>query len=407
MSTHKIIAVDKETVEKSEKSSWLKRIDFGQYGIMLALVVVMIFFEAMTDGRLLRPDNIASLIQQNAYVIIMAIGMLMIIVAGHIDLSVGSLIAFIGGVLAIAMTRWGLPWLVAVLLALLIGVAIGAWQGFWVAFVGIPGFIVTLAGMLLFRGLAIVIVPQTIASLPAGFVTIANGGILGWLGFAGVYDVFTIVIGAALAVVFIFSQLRRRISMVKHRLTPEPMWLAVGKMIVVAVFIFAFSFILSGAAIGLPFVLVICAVLVVVYTFVLNRTTFGRYIYAVGGNREAARLSGISVESVNFWMFVNMGFLAAIGAIVTTSRAGAAVSAAGQNYEMDVIAACFIGGAAVWGGIGRISGTIIGALFMGVLNMGLSIMSVDSAWQQAIKGLVLLGAVAFDQLNKSRAGKDA
>lgn len=282
---------------------------------------------------------------------------------------------------------------------------IGAWQGFWVVFVGIPGFIVTLAGMLLFRGLAIVMVPQTIAPLPSGFVKIANGGILGWFGFAGVLDVFTLVVGVLLAAMFVFSQLRRRASLIKHGLEPEPMWLAITKMVVIVAFILVFTYILAGAAIGFPFVLVICGVLVVVYTFVLNKTTFGRYIYAVGGNREAARLSGISVESVNFWMFVNMGFLAAIGAIVTTSRAGAAVSAAGQNYEMDVIAACFIGGAAVWGGIGRISGTIIGALFMGVLNMGLSIMSVDSAWQQAIKGLVLLGAVAFDQLNKSRAAR--
>lgn len=402
MSTQEITASGRK---QPEKSSWLKRIDFGQYGIMLALVIVMIFFETTTHGSLLRPDNVASLIQQNAYVIIMAIGMLMIIVAGHIDLSVGSLIAFIGGFLGIAMAKWDLPWVVAVLLALLIGILVGAWQGFWVAFVGIPGFIVTLAGMLLFRGLAIVMVPQTIAPLPLGFVKIANGGILGWFGFAGVLDVFTLVVGALLTVVFVVSQMRRRQSLIKHGLVPEPMWLALTKIIVISAFILAFTYILAGAAIGLPFVLVICAVLVVVYTFVLNKTTFGRYIYAVGGNREAARLSGISVESVNFWMFVNMGFLAAIGAIVTTSRAGAAVSAAGQNYEMDVIAACFIGGAAVWGGIGRISGTIVGALFMGVLNMGLSIMSVDSAWQQAIKGLVLLGAVAFDQFNKTRAAR--
>ena len=402
MSTQEIAAGAKKP---AEKSSWMKRIDFGQYGIMLALVVVVLFFEVMTQGRLLRPDNVASLIQQNAYVIIMALGMLMIIVAGHIDLSVGSLIAFIGGVLGIAMTQWHLPWIAAVALALVFGAVVGAWQGFWVAFVGIPGFIVTLAGMLLFRGLAIVIVPRTIASLPTGFVKISNGGILGWLGFAGVYDVFTLVLGIILAAVFVFSQFRSRQALIKHGLEPEPMWLALTKVVLIGAFIIGFTFILAGATIGLPFVLVICAVLVVLYQFILTKTTFGRYIYAVGGNREAARLSGISVTSVNFWMFVNMGLLSAVGAIVTTSRAGAAVSAAGQNYEMDIIAACFIGGAAVWGGIGRISGTIIGALFMGVLNMGLSIMSVDSAWQQAIKGMVLLGAVAFDQVNKSRASR--
>lgn len=386
-----------------EKPHWLKRVDIGQYGIMFALIAVVIFFQIMTGGRLLRPDNVASLIQQNAYVIIMAIGMLMIIIAGHIDLSVGSLIAFIGAFMGIAMAHWNIHWFVAVILALLVGVIVGAWQGFWVAFVGIPGFIVTLGGMLLFRGLAIVMVPQTIAPLPAGFVRIANSGILGWVGFAGVYDVFTIVLGVALAAIFVLSQLRRRRSLARHGLQVEPMWLSLVKMVGVSAFVIFFAVILSASTIGLPYVLVICGVLIILYSFILNKTTFGRYIYAVGGNREAARLSGISVRGVNFWMFVNMGLLSAVGAIVTTSRAGAAVSAAGQNYELDVIAACFIGGAAVWGGIGRISGTIVGALFMGVLNMGLSIMTVDAAWQQAIKGLVLLMAVAFDQINKSRS----
>ncbi|QWW19659.1 sugar ABC transporter permease [Schaalia sp. 19OD2882] len=400
MSTHNSSA--SETAPK-KAPSWLSKVDLGQYGIMLALVAVVVFFQVVTGGRLLRPDNVASLIQQNAYVIIMAIGMLMIIIAGHIDLSVGSLIAFIGGFLGTAMAHWDMPWGVAVLLALVIGVLVGAWQGFWVAFVGIPGFIVTLGGMLLFRGLAIVMVPQTIAPLPKGFVSIANSGVLGWLGYAGVHDVFTLVLGAVLAAVFVLAGLRRRRSLVAHGLRVEPLWLALTKMAVVSVFIIVFAIILSASAIGLPYVLIICGVLVMAYTFVLDRTTFGRYVYAVGGNREAARLSGISVRSVNFWMFVNMGLLSAVGAIVTTSRAGAAVSAAGQNYELDIIAACFIGGAAVWGGIGRISGTIVGALFMGVLNMGLSIMTVDAAWQQAIKGLVLLVAVAFDQVNKARA----
>ncbi|MDO4260004.1 MAG: sugar ABC transporter permease [Actinomycetaceae bacterium] len=394
------------TAEKSSgASSWLKRIDLGQYGITLALIAIVIFFQVVTNGRLLRPDNVASLIGQNAYVIIMAIGMLMIIIAGHIDLSVGSLIAFIGGIMGIAMAQWNLPWHATILLALAVGLVVGAWQGFWVAYVEIPGFIVTLGGMLLFRGLAIVLVPNTIAPLPAEFVAIANKGILGWFGFVGQFDAFTLVLGIVLAAVVVYSQWNSRANLVKHGLVVEPLWLAAIKWSVIALFIVGVSVLLAQATNGLPYVLVICGVLVVVYAFVMNNTTFGRYIYAVGGNREAARLSGISVRAVNFWMFVNMGLLAAVGAIVTTSRAGAAVSAAGQNYELDIIAACFIGGAAVWGGVGRISGTIIGALFMGVLNMGLSIMNVDSAWQQAIKGLVLLAAVAFDQINKVRANR--
>lgn len=379
-----------------------RALDLQQYGIMLALVVIVILFEFLTGGRLLMPDNVASLLQQNAYVIILAIGMLMIIIAGHIDLSVGSVVAFLGGIMAIAMINWQLPWPIACLIGIGAGILVGAWQGFWVAYWGIPGFIVTLAGMLLFRGLAIVIVGETIAGFPSGFNEIANGGMVGWLGFIGSVDVFTLLIGVLAAGAFVLSELRGRRRLAQHGLPVDPAGLFVGKLIGIPVLVIAFAWVLSLNTIGTPFVLVICGVLVLVYSFLMSNTVFGRNIYAIGGNIAAARLSGIDVRRSHFLMYVNMGFLAAIASIVTTSRSGAAVAAAGQNFELDAIAACFIGGAAVSGGVGRVTGTIVGALVMGVLNMGLSIMAVDAAWQQAIKGLVLLAAVAFDMAQKRR-----
>lgn len=375
-----------------------------QYGIFGALVAIVILFQILTKGKLLLPNNVAALFQQNAYVMILAIGMVMVIVAGHIDLSVGSVVAFIGGIVALAMRDLELGWPVAVLIGLAVGVLVGMWQGFWVAYVGIPAFIVTLAGMLLFRGLAIVLVGETVAGLPQGFIRIANGSLPNALGFVDKLDVVTILIGALAIVAMVVSQLRARISLRKHELQTEAFGLFVAKLVVIGGSIAALTFVLSLSAGGTPIALVIVGVLVVVYSFVMGRTVFGRHIYAIGGNRLAAGLSGVNTRKVDFWIFVHMGMLTAVAAIVTTSRAGAGIAQAGTMFELDAIAACFIGGAAVTGGIGRISGAIVGALIMGVLNMGLSIMSVDSAWQQAIKGLVLLAAVAFDLVNKRRAG---
>jgi len=375
-----------------------------QYGIFAALIVIVLLFQVLTDGKLLLANNVAALFQQNAYVMILAIGMVMVIVAGHIDLSVGSVVAFIGGVVAVSMRDWGLPWLVAVLLGLAIGGVVGAWQGFWVAYVGIPAFIVTLAGMLVFRGLALVVVGETIAGLPTTFIKISKGSLPNFLGFANNMDVVTIVIGVLAVAAFVFSQLRARTQLRKHELQVEPFGAFVAKIVGVALLVGILTIILSLSAGGTPIVLVIVGALVVAYSFLMGRTVFGRHIYAIGGNRLAASLSGVNTKRVDFWIFVNIGVLAGAAAVVTTSRAGAAIAAAGQNYELDAIAACFIGGAAVTGGIGRISGAIVGALIMGVLNMGLSIMSVDPSWTMAIKGLVLLLAVAFDLLNKRRAG---
>ncbi len=380
-----------------------KKTNLREYGIVGALIAIVVLFQLLTGGKLLMPDNVASLFQQNAYVMILAIGMVMVIIAGHIDLSVGSIVAFIGGVLAIAMMNWHLPWIVAVLVGVALGLVIGAWQGFWVAYVGVPAFIVTLAGMLIFRGLAILIVGETIAGLPEGFVGISNAGLLGTLGFAGAADVLTLVIGIAGIAAFVFSQLRTRATMRSHNLKVEPGSMFLTKLVGVSLLLAVFTWILSQSAIGTPYVLILVAVLIFAYGFLMGRTVFGRHVYAIGGNVHAAVLSGVNVKTMNFRIFINMGLLASLAAVVTTSRAGAALAAAGNNYELDAIAACFIGGTAVTGGVGKVSGVIVGALIMGVLNMGLSILGTNPALQNVIKGLVLLIAVAFDLVNKRRA----
>jgi len=379
-------------------------VSLRQYGILAALAIIIVLFQILTDGRLLLPGNVNNLIQQNAYVLILAIGMVIVIIAGHIDLSVGSVVAMVGAVTAISMGSWGLPWWAAVVIALLVGALVGAWQGFWVAFVGIPAFIVTLAGMLIFRGLTLVLLTGgTISGLPSEFTAIGAGWLPAWLGEVGGRDVLTLALGVLTALALIVQQLRTRATLRKLELPREPivsLWIKNG---IAAVAIIWFAWLLSGYS-GTPIILIVLAVLILGYTFLLNQTVFGRHVYAMGGNLFAAKMSGVKTQWVDFFIFVNMGVLAGLAGIVSTSRAGGAVASAGQNYELDAIAAVFIGGAAVTGGVGTVVGAVIGALVMGVLNMGLSILSVDAAWQMTIKGLVLLLAVAFDIFNKRRAG---
>lgn len=332
-----------------------------QYGLILALVVIVIFFQILTGGLLLNPNNVASLIQQNAYVMILAIGMVMVIVARHIDLSVGSVVAFVGGIVALLMYDLQMNWILAVIVGLLIGALIGCWQGFWVAYVGIPAFIVTLAGMLIFRGLAIVLVERTVSGLPSGFIEIANGSVPNSLGFmGGMYDVVTLLLGLICIAAIVFTGFRSRRAKAQEGAI-EPFGMFLGRMVLLSSLIGYLAFLLSKSAGGTPIVLVLIGVLVIVYTFVMNYTTFGRHIYAVGGNLKAAQLSGVRTKRVDFLVFVNMGVLSALAGIVTTSRAGAAVATAGNMYELDAIAAAYIGGAAVTGGVGKVSGAIIGA----------------------------------------------
>ena len=359
--------------KKEEKTGLLATVanNARQYGIVGALLVIVVAFEVLTGGVLLKPNSFVSLIQQNAYVIILAIGMVMVIIATHIDLSVGSLVAFIGGVCALLMERAGVNWMLAIVIALVVGLIVGVWQGFWVAVIGIPGFITTLAGMLIFRGLATVIVGESVPITSLEFRGIARNYLPNILGWWGPFDGLTIVLGILCIVGFAWSQLRKRARVAKVGLVPEPMSLTVLKIVLVAVVIAFVTYLLASSGNadqgGTPIMLVIVGVLVFIYNFILTKTVFGRHVYAVGGNRKAAILSGINTRR-----------------------------------ELDAIAACFIGGTAVTGGIGTIPGAVIGAFVMGVINQGLSIMGVDTAVVKTIKGLVLLLAVAVDIMSKRK-----
>nr|WP_236681918.1 multiple monosaccharide ABC transporter permease [Bifidobacterium actinocoloniiforme] len=391
------------------KEASIKELLFGNvrsYGIYLALILVIIIFQILTGGRLLFPNNVVALFQQNAYVLITAIGMLMVIIGTHIDLSVGSVVAFIGGVGAYAMKNWGMNWILAVAFMLLIGLVIGAWHGFWVAYVGVPAFVTTLGGMLIFRGLATVVAGESIPLQSRPFRAIAKDYLPNIFGFWGGLDGLTIVVGLVAIVLVAVSQIRKRRKAISAGLTAEPMgWVILKCAIAVLAIGFAtYLFASSGNSTqgGIPIVLVIIGLLIGIYWFVLNRTVFGRDIYAVGGNRKAAMLSGIDTRKVDFKIFLNMGLLTGIAAIITLSRLASATAATGQEFEMDAIAACFIGGAAVAGGVGTIPGAMVGALIMGVLNQGLSIMGADAAIVKTIKGLVVIAAVAYDLISKRK-----
>ena len=398
------------TNKKSEKSSTLSSLSnmARSYGIVGALIVIVVVFQILTGGVLLKPNSFVSLIQQNAYVIILAIGMVMVIIATHIDLSVGSLVAFIGGVCAILMEHMGINWMLAILISLVVGLLVGVWQGFWVAYVGIPGFITTLAGMLIFRGLATVIVGESVPITSNAFRGIARNYLPNILGFWGPFDGLTVVLGLLAIAAFAWSQINKRNKMAKVGLDPEPMGLTLTKIIIATVAILFVTYLLASSGNsdegGTPIMLIIVVALVLVYNFILTRTVFGRHVYAVGGNRKAAILSGIDSRRVDFTLFIHMGFLSAVAAIAMLSRLASATAQAGMEFEMDAIASCFIGGTAVTGGIGTIPGAVVGAFVMGVINQGLSIMGVDTAVVKTIKGLVLLGAVAVDILSRRKKG---
>ena len=386
-------------------TSYLKPIisDLGKNGIFLALIAVVVLFAFLTDGILLRPQNISNLIVQNGYILILAIGMVMVIVAGHIDLSVGSVAAFIGAVSGVLAVKMELPWWLAIILSLLIGALVGAWQGFWIAYVGIPAFIVTLAGMLIFRGLALVVLGNSnIGSFPAEYRALGNGFLTNILGEYEI-DPFTLLIGAIAVVGLVVQQIRTRRGRQSYGQEVEPTAWFVAKLVLVAAGIMWIAYALASFK-GIPITLIVLAVLVLVYGIVTNRSVFGRHIYAIGGNRHAAELSGVKTKKVDFYIFVNMGVLAALAGLVFTARLNLAGPKAGDGFELEAISAAFIGGAAVQGGVGTIAGAIIGGLIIGVLNNGMSILGIGIEWQQAVKGLVLLLAVAFDVFNKRRAG---
>ncbi|MBT2483938.1 MULTISPECIES: multiple monosaccharide ABC transporter permease [unclassified Microbacterium] len=373
-----------------------------QSGILVAFVAIVAFF-AILNPTFLSPGNITNIILQYSYILILAIGMVIIIIAGHIDLSVGSVVALTGAVAAVVVIRGQYPWWVGVIAAIAVGLLVGAWQGFWVAFVGIPAFIVTLAGMLLFRGLTFLVLNNVSLSPFGGtYYQIANGFLNGFFGGYGV-DVFTLVIFAIGVVGYAVWQVRTRRSKIAHQQTIEALPWFIVKIALVAAVVMWFGYQLSISR-GLPFVLIILAVLIITYSVITQKSVFGRHVYAIGGNLHAALLSGVNVRKVNFWIFVNMGLLAGVAGVVFSSRTNGAQPGAGNMFELDAIAACFIGGAAVTGGVGRVGGAIIGGLIMAVMSNGMQLMGLDQATQQVVKGLVLLIAVAFDVWNKRRAG---
>lgn len=386
-----------------KKLNAILRGNLRQYVMVIALAVVIILFQIMTGGVLLKPLNISNLISQNSYVFILATGMLLcILTCGNVDLSVGSVAGFVGAISAVFILRMNMPILPAILISLAIGVLIGMWQGFWIAYVGVPAFIATLAGMLIFRGLTMVILQGTsLAPMPSGYTFIAAGFIPDIVNIPGI-NLLAIIAGIGSSALYIFGEIKNRLSKKKYNFVVSSTGAFFVKLVAITLVINAFTYSLALYK-GIPAVLVIVALLVLIYTFITNKTIPGRHIYAYGGNPKAAKLSGVKTKQVLFWVYVNMGFLAALAGIIFTGRLNSATPKSGNGFEMDAIASCFIGGASTSGGIGTVVGAIVGALLMGVLNNGMSIMGVSIDWQQAIKGFVLLAAVAFDVYSKSKS----
>ncbi|NEE27466.1 sugar ABC transporter permease [Streptomyces sp. SID7982] len=374
-----------------------------QYGMLFALGLIVVLFQVWTGGDLLLPRNVSNLVLQNSYILILAIGMMIVIIAGHIDLSVGSLTALVGAVAAVLMVQQQIPWPAAVAITLLMGAAAGALQGFFIAYIGIPSFIVTLAGMLLFRGLTeIVLDGQTMGPFPSGLQKAANG-FLPEVGPQTNYHNLTLLLGLVLVVFVIVQEVRDRRRQREFSLQDVPPALFALKLAALVAVILIATLLLASYK-GAPVVLLILAVLLVGFGYVMRNAVAGRHVYAIGGNLGAAKLSGVKDKRVTFAVFLNMGMLAALAGLVFAARFNAASPKAGINFELEAIAAAFIGGASMSGGVGTVLGAIIGGLVLGVLNNGMNLVGVGTDWQQVIKGLVLLAAVGFDVWNKRRVG---
>jgi len=377
-----------------------------QFGMIFALVALIIFFQIATDGRTLTPGNVINLFNGNSYILILAIGMVLVIIAGHIDLSVGSIAAFVGVTVALTIRDWGIPWYAGVLLGLALGALIGAWQGWWVAYVGIPAFIVTLAGMLLFRGFNQFVGKSNTIPVPADFQYL-GAGYLPEVGPDTGFNNLTLLLGIAAAAFVVVGELRSRARAKALGAEVPEMWVAVLKLVLISGAILYATYLFATGRPGTSFPIpgLILAVLVLVYGFIASRTILGRHVYAVGGNRHAAELSGVQSKKVNFLVMMNMSILAGLAGMIFVGRSTASGPFDGVGWELDAIAAVFIGGAAVTGGVGTVVGSIIGGLVMAVLNNGLQLLGVGADLTQIIKGLVLLIAVAFDVYNKSQGKK--
>ncbi|MFK8909250.1 multiple monosaccharide ABC transporter permease [Streptomyces sp. YS-3] len=379
------------------------RRNMRQYGMLVALGLIVVLFQIWTDGVLLKPNNVTNLVLQNSYILVLAIGMVIVIIAGHIDLSVGSLAAFVSAACAVMMVEHHVPWVLALVVALAIGAVAGAWQGFWIAYVGIPSFIVTLAGMLLFRGgTQILLGSRSLGPFPEGFQKISTG-YLPEVGPDTNYHNLTLLLGLALTAVVLIQEVRSRRREQTYELDVLPRGLFLTKCVAMAAAVLAFTMTLASYR-GVPVVLLLLAALLIGLGFVMRNAVVGRHVYALGGNQAAAKLSGVKDKRVTFLVFVNMGVLAALAGVVFAARLNAGTPNAGVNFELEAIAAAFIGGASMSGGVGTVLGAIIGGLVLGVLNNGMSLVGVGTDYQQVIKGFVLLAAVGFDVWNKRKVG---
>jgi putative multiple sugar transport system permease protein len=374
--------------------------------LLLSLLAIMLFFQITTGGVLFRPVNMTNLILQNSYIVIMALGMLLIIIAGHIDLSVGSVSGFVGAVAAIMMVPWKMDPFVTMAACLALGALIGGVQGYFVAYHKIPAFIVTLAGMLIFKGLALTVLGgASVGPFPKEFQLLSSGFVpdiftVSFLG--GPFNVLAMLIGGFVTALIIYFNVKERRDQQAHGMAEEPHSIFLGRNILIAAAFMGFSFLMAQYK-GLPNVLIVMFTLIALFVFITTRTTFGRRVYAMGGNEKASKLSGINTERMTFLIFVIMGTLAALAGLIFAARLNVATPKAGLGFELEVIAACFIGGAAVTGGVGKIIGAVIGAFIIGVMNNGMSIMGVGIDWQQVIKGAVLMLAVFLDVYHKNKA----
>ncbi|MBU3827475.1 MAG: sugar ABC transporter permease [Candidatus Anaerobiospirillum merdipullorum] len=372
--------------------------------LLMALIAVMIFFEIiirLTDhGSLFSPANFTNIISQNSYVIILAVGMLFCIIAcGNIDLAVGSIVALVGAIAGVLMVNLEFNVYASIAICLLVGIAIGAWQGFWIAYIRIPSFIVTLAGMMLFRGMALLVLDGlTISPFPPEYLRFFTSFIP-----RSRADAFTltVIITAILVAIYLVAAFYDRMSKLKKGYEVEDKVTFFFKLGAVLFALIASGLLLANNK-GIPVILILLTVIVLCYSFIANRTVAGRRLYALGGNEKAAKLSGVNTNRMLFFTYVNMGFLSAVAALVCVARFNSAAPTAGNGYELDAIGACFIGGASAYGGVGKVGGAVIGAVFMGVLNNGMSILGIDANWQRTVKGLVLLLAVVIDVLSKKR-----
>ena len=378
--------------------------DFRQFSMVIALVVLLVFFHVASGGKMITPANMQNLISGNAYVLVLAIGMLMVIVIGHIDLSVGPVAGFAGMVMALSARDLGLPWWVAVFVGLAVGVVAGMFHGFFLSRLDIPGFITTLGGMMIFRGAVIWISGSISVPAPRELRFFGAGYLPDWgREITGLNNV-TIILGLLAIILFAYFQLKKRKRIAELTGNTEEMWIVLSRIVLVSGVILYVSWLFASGRKGTSFPIpgVILLVLVFIYHTLTQRTRLGRHIYAVGGNKASAALSGVNVKNIYFFTMFNMSLLAALAGIMFVGRATAAGPSDGTGWELDAIASVFIGGAAVSGGVGTVTATMVGGLVMAVLNSGLMLLGVGSDKTQVIKGFVLLGAVALDVYNKKK-----